>query len=132
MKEPKNYPGHNILLSLAKRLLKPTKPGVGPNYDALAKALMDSRYPTLGLEYHQEWTIDLKNLTIAACFAGGTFGKVFHGKYITQEVAIKLLERPAGKNRPQVVGALERQFRREVSFLAGWDHPNVVRLVGAC
>ncbi|OMO83114.1 hypothetical protein CCACVL1_11550 [Corchorus capsularis] len=109
-----------------------TKPRVGPKYDALAKALMDNRYPTLGLEYHDEWTIDLKKLSIGVCFAAGTFGKVFLGRYDGQDVAIKLLERPAGNNRPEVVRALQWQFRQEVLFLAGLKHPNVVKLVGAC
>ncbi|PKI67783.1 hypothetical protein CRG98_011833, partial [Punica granatum] len=45
--------------------------------DALAQALMDSSYPTLGLENYDEWTIDLRKLNMGQPFAQGAFGKLY-------------------------------------------------------
>ncbi|RVW14184.1 Serine/threonine-protein kinase STY8 [Vitis vinifera] len=53
----------------------------GLSDDALAQALMDSRYPTLGLENFEEWTIDLGKLNMGEAFAQGAFGKLYKGSY---------------------------------------------------
>lgn len=98
--------------------------------DALAQALMDSRYPTEGLFNFDEWTIDLRKLNMEIPFAQGAFGKLYRGTYNGEDVAIKILERP--ENNPESAQSLERQFAQEVSMLATLKHSNIVRFIGAC
>ncbi|KOM54111.1 hypothetical protein LR48_Vigan10g000300 [Vigna angularis] len=45
--------------------------------DALAQALMDTSSPTEGLDNFDEWTIDLRNLSMGEAFAQGAFGKLY-------------------------------------------------------
>lgn len=98
--------------------------------DALAQALLDSRFPTEGLENYDEWTIDLRKLNMGMPFAQGAFGKLYRGAYNGEDVAIKLLERP--ENNPERAQLMEQQFAQEVMMLATLKHPNVVRFIGGC
>ena len=98
--------------------------------DALAQALMDSRYPTQGLENYDDWTIDLRKLNMGMAFAQGAFGKLYRGTYNGDDVAIKILERPA--NCPEKAQVMEQQFQQEVMMLATLKHPNIVRFIGGC
>ena len=53
--------------------------------------------------------------------------QVFHGDWRGREVAIKVMAQ-AGASR-----AVVDEFRREVSTMSALpDHPNVLRLLGAC
>ena len=55
------------------------------------------------------------------------FAQVFHGEWRGREVAIKVMTQ-AGASR-----AVVDEFRREVSTMSALpDHPNVLRLLGAC
>ncbi|XP_031504178.1 serine/threonine-protein kinase STY13-like [Nymphaea colorata] len=98
--------------------------------DALARALMDDRYTTEGLEQYDEWTIDLRRLNMGTAFAQGAFGKLYRGTYNGEDVAIKILERP--ENNPEKAQLMEQQFTQEVMMLATLRHPNIVRFIGAC
>ncbi|GAB2215715.1 hypothetical protein Droror1_Dr00020110 [Drosera rotundifolia] len=98
--------------------------------DGLAQALMDLNVPTRGLENFDEWTIDLRKLSMGPAFAQGAFGKLYRGTYEGEEVAIKLLERP--KNDVEKAQVMEQQFQQEVMMLATLKHPNIVRFIGAC
>lgn len=98
--------------------------------DALARALMDDRYPTEGLEQYNEWAIDLSRLNMGTAFAQGAFGKLYRGTYNGEDVAIKILERP--ENNPEKAQLMEQQFTQEVMMLATLSHPNIVRFIGAC
>ncbi|EPS66153.1 hypothetical protein M569_08620 [Genlisea aurea] len=102
----------------------------GLSDDALAQALMDPRYPTEGLGNYDEWTIDLRRLSMGAPFAQGAFGKLYRGTYNNEDVAIKLLEKP--ENDPERALLMEQQFQQEVMMLAQLKHPNIVRFIGAC
>ncbi|XP_060188505.1 serine/threonine-protein kinase STY13-like isoform X1 [Lycium barbarum] len=102
----------------------------GLSDDALAKALMDPRYPTNGLENYDEWTIDLRKLNMGPAFAQGAFGKLYKGTYNGEDVAIKLLERP--ENDLERAQLMEQQFQQEVMMLANLKHPNIVRFIGGC
>nr|XP_025887795.1 serine/threonine-protein kinase STY13 isoform X2 [Solanum lycopersicum] len=102
----------------------------GLSDDALAKALMDPRFPTNGLENYDEWTIDLRKLNMGPAFAQGAFGKLYKGTYNGEDVAIKLLERP--ENDLERAHLMEQQFQQEVMMLARLKHPNIVRFIGAC
>lgn len=102
----------------------------GLSDDALARALLDTRHPTGGLENFEEWTIDLRKLSMGPAFAQGAFGKLYKGTYNGEDVAIKLLEKPENDiDRAQL---MEQQFQQEVMMLARLKHPNIVRFIGAC
>ncbi|KAI0511003.1 hypothetical protein KFK09_011619 [Dendrobium nobile] len=98
--------------------------------DALAQALIDPSFSTEGLCDYEEWTLDLRMLSMGEPFAQGAFGKLYRGTYIGEDVAIKLLERP--ENDPKRAQFMEQQFAQEVMMLASLKHPNIVRFIGAC
>ncbi|CAF2114014.1 unnamed protein product [Brassica oleracea] len=117
-------------LSVGQSVFRPGKVTHALNDDALAQALMDSRYPTQGLASYEEWTIDLRKLHMGPPFAQGAFGKLYKGTYNGEDVAIKILERP--ENSPEKAQFMEQQFQQEVSMLANLKHQNIVRFIGAC
>ncbi|KAJ3676824.1 hypothetical protein LUZ60_002548 [Juncus effusus] len=116
------HTGHSVLRRTHHR--------VSHNEDALAQALMDPRFATQPLENYYEWTLDLRKLNVGLPFAQGAFGKLYRGTYNSDDVAIKLLEKPERDlERAQL---MEQQFAQEVTMLANLKHDNIVRFVGAC
>ncbi|KAE8691419.1 serine/threonine-protein kinase HT1-like isoform X8 [Hibiscus syriacus] len=118
---------HNYSVSVGQSVFHPGKVGHALNDDALAQALMDSRYPIERLQNYDEWTIDLRKLNMGTAFAQGAFGKLYRGTYTGDNVAIKILERPA--NSPEKAQVMEQQ---ELMMLATLKHLNIVRFTGAC
>lgn len=98
--------------------------------DALSNSLLDVRFPTEGLAGYDEWTIDLRKLIMGPAFAQGAFGRLYRGTYNGEDVAVKILERPA--NNLERAASMEQQFVQEVIMLATLRHENVVRFIGAC
>ncbi|CAL9180388.1 unnamed protein product [Musa hybrid cultivar] len=118
------------LFSVGHSVLRPGRVSHAMNEDALAQTLIDPRYPTESLENYDEWTIDLRKLSMGVAFAQGAFGKLYRGTYDGEDVAIKLLEKP--ENDPERAQLMEQQFGQEVMMLANLKHPNIVRFIGAC
>ncbi|KAJ6832580.1 serine/threonine-protein kinase HT1-like [Iris pallida] len=118
--------GHSVFRSANKKRDR----GGATSDDALAQALMDRAHPTESLRDYDEWTLDLRRLSMGAPFAQGAFGKLYRGTYNGEDVAIKLLERP--ENDPERAQLMEQQFAQEVMMLANLRHPNIVGFVGAC
>ncbi|CAL9199857.1 serine/threonine-protein kinase STY13 isoform X1 [Musa acuminata AAA Group] len=118
------------LFSVGHSVLRPGRVSHAMNEDALAQTLIDPRYPTESLENYDEWTIDLRKLSMGVAFAQGAFGKLYRGTYDGEDVAIKLLEKP--ENDPERAQLMEQQFGQEVTMLANLKHPNIVRFIGAC
>ncbi|XP_062195396.1 serine/threonine-protein kinase STY13-like isoform X2 [Phragmites australis] len=116
--------------SVGNSIFRPGRVSHALSEDALAQALMDSRFPTETLKNYEEWTMDLGKLHIGMPFAQGAFGKLYRGIYNGMDVAIKLLERPEAD--PEKAQLLEQQFVQEVMMLATLRHPNIVKFVGAC
>ncbi|KAG8046750.1 hypothetical protein GUJ93_ZPchr0008g11543 [Zizania palustris] len=116
--------------SVGNSIFRPGRVSHALSDDALAQALMDTRYPTETLKDYEEWTIDLEKLHIGMPFAQGAFGKLYKGAYNGGDVAIKLLERPEAD--PEKAQLLEQQFVQEVVMLAILTHSNIVKFVGAC
>ncbi|XP_072970982.1 serine/threonine-protein kinase STY13 [Typha angustifolia] len=129
-----NHPGLRPVpaanYSVGNSVFRPGRVSHALSDDALAQALMDTRYPTETLRDYEEWTIDLGKLNMGMPFAQGAFGKLYKGTYNGEDVAIKLLERP--ENDPERAQLMEQQFVQEVMMLATLKHPNIVRFIGAC
>ncbi|XP_021654048.2 serine/threonine-protein kinase STY8 isoform X2 [Hevea brasiliensis] len=73
-----------------------------------------------------DWEIDRRLLKIGERIASGSCGDLYHGVYLGQDVAVKIL-RSEHLNDTQ-----EEEFAQEVAILRQVQHRNVVRFIGAC
>ncbi|OMO53978.1 hypothetical protein CCACVL1_28165 [Corchorus capsularis] len=73
-----------------------------------------------------DWEIDRRLLKIGEKIASGSCGDLYHGFYLGQDVAIKILR------SEHLNDALEDEFAQEVAILREVQHKNVVRFIGAC
>ncbi|KAG6671633.1 hypothetical protein I3843_16G014400 [Carya illinoinensis] len=73
-----------------------------------------------------DWEIDTKSLTIGERIASGSCGDLYHGVYLSEDVAVKILKSEHLNN------ALEDEFDHEVAILREVQHKNVVQFIGAC
>ncbi|GFP97794.1 serine/threonine-protein kinase ht1 [Phtheirospermum japonicum] len=74
----------------------------------------------------EDWEIDWRSLKIGEKIAAGSCGDLYHGVYLGQDVAIKVLRSEHLNN------SLEVEFSQEVAILRQVQHENVVRFIGAC
>ncbi|XP_028763682.1 serine/threonine-protein kinase STY46 isoform X1 [Neltuma alba] len=73
-----------------------------------------------------DWEIDRRLLKIGDRIASGSCGDLYHGVYLGQDVAVKILR------SEHLNDALEDEFAQEVAILRQVHHKNVVRFIGAC
>ncbi|XWS15249.1 hypothetical protein CRYUN_Cryun35bG0078500 [Craigia yunnanensis] len=78
------------------------------------------------LEKSGDWEIDRRLLKIGERIASGSCGDLYHGIYLGQDVAVKILR------SEHLNDALEDEFAQEVAILREVQHKNVVRFIGAC
>ncbi|KAK7848684.1 serine/threonine-protein kinase sty46 [Quercus suber] len=70
--------------------------------------------------------IDRRLLKVGDKIASGSCGDLYHGVYLGQDVAVKILR------SEHLNDALEDEFAQEVAILRQVRHKNVVRFIGAC
>ncbi|KAG4910598.1 hypothetical protein JHK87_056714 [Glycine soja] len=73
-----------------------------------------------------DWEIDRRLLKLGEKIASGSSGDLYHGVYLGEDVAVKVLR------SEQLNDALEDEFAQEVAILRQVHHKNVVRFIGAC
>ncbi|KZV51960.1 hypothetical protein F511_08570 [Dorcoceras hygrometricum] len=79
-----------------------------------------------------EHMIDLSKLFLGLRFAHGAHSQLYHGIYMDEPVAVKIIRVPDDDENGFLGARLEKQFSREVTLLARLHHQNVIKLVGAC
>uniref|UniRef100_A0A0E0J750 non-specific serine/threonine protein kinase n=1 Tax=Oryza nivara TaxID=4536 RepID=A0A0E0J750_ORYNI len=73
-----------------------------------------------------EWEIDKRLLKMGGMIASGSCGDLYHGTYLGEDVAVKILRSEhLNKN-------VWNEFTQEVYILREVQHTNVVRFIGAC
>ncbi|XP_039022026.1 serine/threonine-protein kinase STY8-like isoform X2 [Hibiscus syriacus] len=72
------------------------------------------------------WEIDRRLLKIGERISSGSCGDLYHGIYLGQDVAVKILR------SEHLNDAMEDEFTQEVTVLREVQHKNVVRFIGAC
>ncbi|KAG9158577.1 hypothetical protein Leryth_026775 [Lithospermum erythrorhizon] len=73
-----------------------------------------------------DWEIDRRLLKIGEKIASGSCGDLYHGYYLGQDVAVKVLR------SEHLNDTVEVEFAQEVEILRQVQHANVVRFIGAC
>lgn len=87
----------------------------------------NSRSGEFALE--KRWVINPTLLFVGPKIGEGAHGKVYKGKYMDHEVAVKILQPPASL---EDVPKMESRFAREVDMLSRVQHKNLVKFLGAC
>ncbi|KAL6614531.1 hypothetical protein ACP70R_036801 [Stipagrostis hirtigluma subsp. patula] len=96
------------------------------------ECMANSRAKVAALEVLEKWSVDRSQLLIGHRFASGAHSRLFHGIYKEQPVAVKFIRQPDDEEDAELAAQLEKQFNTEVVTLSRLNHPNVIKLVGAC
>ncbi|KAK4798660.1 hypothetical protein SAY86_030986 [Trapa natans] len=80
----------------------------------------------------EEWTVDMSKLLIGLRFAHGAHSKLYHGIYMDEPVAVKIIRVPDDDENGCLAARLEKQFTREATLLSHLHHQNVIKFVAAC
>ncbi|KAG2600675.1 probable LIM domain-containing serine/threonine-protein kinase DDB_G0286997 [Panicum virgatum] len=92
----------------------------------------NGRAKVAALEVLEKWSVDRSQLLIGHRFSSGAHSRLFHGIYKEQPVAVKFIRQPDDEEDAELAAQLEKQFNTEVTTLSRLNHPNVIKLVGAC
>ncbi|KAL0903887.1 hypothetical protein M5K25_025945 [Dendrobium thyrsiflorum] len=76
----------------------------------------------------EEWAVDLSQLYLGFRFACGAHSRLYHGIYKDEPVAVKIIRLPSDDEDGTMASRLEKQFSREVDFLAHLYHRNVIKV----
>ncbi|XP_073124780.1 serine/threonine/tyrosine-protein kinase HT1-like [Henckelia pumila] len=79
-----------------------------------------------------EHMLDLSKLFLGLRFAHGAHSQLYHGIYMDEPVAVKIIRVPDDDENGFLEARLEKQFNREVTLLSRLHHQNIIKLVGAC
>lgn len=80
------------------------------------------------VETADDHMIDRSQLLIGQKFAHGAHSQLYRGRYMDEDVALKLIQVPYDDENGALASRLEKQFTREVTLLARLHHPNVVKV----
>ncbi|EYU43388.1 hypothetical protein ABFS82_08G141700 [Erythranthe guttata] len=84
------------------------------------------------VETADEHMIDLSKLFLGMRFAHGAHSQLYHGMYMDEPVAVKIIRLPDDDENGALSARLEKHFTREVILLSRLHHPNVVKFVASC
>ncbi|KAI3466679.1 hypothetical protein Pfo_023342 [Paulownia fortunei] len=84
------------------------------------------------VETADEHMVDLSKLFLGLRFAHGAHSQLYHGIYMDEPVAVKIIRVPDDDENGALGARLEKQFTREVTLLSHLHHQNVIKFVAAC
>lgn len=79
-----------------------------------------------------EHMVDLSKLFLGLRFAHGAHSQLYHGIYMDEPVAVKIIRVPDDDENGDLAARLEKQFNREVTLLSSLHHRNIIKFVAAC
>ncbi|KAL3820468.1 hypothetical protein ACJIZ3_006373 [Penstemon smallii] len=84
------------------------------------------------VETADEHMVDLSKLFLGLRFAHGANSQLYHGIYMGEAVAVKMIRVPDDDENGEMGARLEKQFTREATLLSRLHHQNVVKFLGTC
>ncbi|GFP96331.1 serine/threonine-protein kinase ht1 [Phtheirospermum japonicum] len=83
------------------------------------------------VETADEHMVDLSKLFLGNKFAHGAHSRLYHGFYMDEPVAMKMIIVPDDDENGTLGPRLEQQFVREVTLLSRLCHENIIKFVAA-
>lgn len=109
--------------------------------DVRGKRSKDSRLRAAAeaIQY-EDWAVDFNLLEIGEKLGNGSTGRLYKGKYLSQDVAIKIIEideynssgTDSDTHRSAPASERLQIYKQEVSIMRLVRHKNVVQFIGAC
>ncbi|KAG0593244.1 hypothetical protein KC19_1G315100 [Ceratodon purpureus] len=109
--------------------------------DVRGKRSRDSRLRAAAeaIQY-EDWAVDFNLLEIGEKLGNGSTGRLYKGKYLSQDVAIKVIEideynssgTDSDTHRSAPASERLQIYKQEVSIMRLVRHKNVVQFIGAC